>query len=147
MNKNENPGKNQKDYSREHLANERTFLAWIRTSIGIMAFGFVLERFSFFIKRLVLLEKIGLRFEGQPAGAEASKALSSLHTSGFSSILGMVFVVFGILLAVFAFMRYREVRREIDQQRYYPKETLNAALTAFVLITGIFLLAYLIKSI
>ena len=31
---------------RVHMANERTFLAWIRTSIGIMAFGFVVERFA-----------------------------------------------------------------------------------------------------
>jgi uncharacterized membrane protein YidH (DUF202 family) len=30
---------------RVHMANERTFLAWIRTSIGIMAFGFVIEKF------------------------------------------------------------------------------------------------------
>ena len=34
------------------MANERTFLAWIRTSIGIMAFGFVVERFSIFVKQV-----------------------------------------------------------------------------------------------
>ena len=33
----------------DHLANERTFLAWIRTSIGIMAFGFVVVKFSLFL--------------------------------------------------------------------------------------------------
>ena len=33
---------------REHLANERTFLAWVRTSIAIIAFGFVIEKFSLF---------------------------------------------------------------------------------------------------
>jgi uncharacterized membrane protein YidH (DUF202 family) len=37
---------------RVHMANERTFLAWIRTSIGIMAFGFVVEKFSLFIKQV-----------------------------------------------------------------------------------------------
>ena len=37
---------------RDHMANERTFLAWVRTSIGIMAFGFVVEKFALFIKRL-----------------------------------------------------------------------------------------------
>jgi putative membrane protein len=36
---------NKPDTSREHLANERTFLAWIRTSIGIMAFGFVVVKY------------------------------------------------------------------------------------------------------
>lgn len=41
--------------AREHLANERTLLAWIRTSIGIMAFGFVVVKFSLFIKQISLL--------------------------------------------------------------------------------------------
>ncbi len=39
----------------DHLANERTFLAWIRTSIGIMAFGFVVVKFSLFVKQLSIL--------------------------------------------------------------------------------------------
>jgi len=34
------------------MANERTFLAWIRTSIGIMAFGFVVEKFAFFVRQM-----------------------------------------------------------------------------------------------
>ena len=36
----------------EHQANERTFLAWLRTSVAIIAFGFVIERFSLFVKYL-----------------------------------------------------------------------------------------------
>jgi uncharacterized membrane protein YidH (DUF202 family) len=39
----------------DHLANERTFLAWVRTSIGIMAFGFVVVKFTLFVKQLALL--------------------------------------------------------------------------------------------
>ena len=42
-------------HARDHMANERTFLAWIRTSIGIMAFGFVVEKFALFIKQIALL--------------------------------------------------------------------------------------------
>ena len=37
---------------RVHMANERTFLAWIRTSIGIMAFGFVMEKFALFVRQM-----------------------------------------------------------------------------------------------
>jgi len=33
---------------REHAANERTFLAWVRTAIAVMAFGFLIERFDLF---------------------------------------------------------------------------------------------------
>ncbi|MBB5439184.1 uncharacterized membrane protein YidH (DUF202 family) [Pedobacter sp. AK017] len=36
----------------DHLANERTFLAWIRTSIGIMGFGFVVVKFSLFVRQI-----------------------------------------------------------------------------------------------
>jgi len=32
---------------REHAANERTFLAWVRTSIGVVGFGFLVSRFDF----------------------------------------------------------------------------------------------------
>jgi putative membrane protein len=33
----------------DHAANERTFLAWVRTAIAVMAFGFLVERFDFFM--------------------------------------------------------------------------------------------------
>lgn len=40
---------------RVHMANERTFLAWIRTSISIMACGFVVEKFALFVKQISYL--------------------------------------------------------------------------------------------
>ena len=38
-----------KRYS-DHAANERTFLAWVRTAIAVMAFGFLIERFDLFLR-------------------------------------------------------------------------------------------------
>ena len=38
--------------STDHLANERTFLAWIRTSVAIMGFGFVVVEYSIFLRQL-----------------------------------------------------------------------------------------------
>ena len=38
-------------WHRTHLANERTFLSWSRTSISLLAFGFVIERFDLFIRQ------------------------------------------------------------------------------------------------
>ena len=35
---------------RDHAANERTFLAWVRTAIAIMAFGFIVEKFGLFLE-------------------------------------------------------------------------------------------------
>ncbi|HEV3286504.1 MAG TPA: DUF202 domain-containing protein, partial [Steroidobacteraceae bacterium] len=33
----------------DHAANERTFLAWVRTGIAVIAFGFVIEKFNLFM--------------------------------------------------------------------------------------------------
>ena len=44
----------------DHAANERTFLAWIRTAIAVMAFGFLVERFDLF------LQIAGRRWRGTP---------------------------------------------------------------------------------
>jgi len=38
-----------------HMTNERIYLAWIRTSIGIMTFNFVVEKFALFIKQMPLI--------------------------------------------------------------------------------------------
>jgi putative membrane protein len=34
---------------REHAANERTYLAWVRTGIAVVAFGFVIKKFNLFL--------------------------------------------------------------------------------------------------
>ncbi len=34
----------------DHAANERTFLAWVRTAIAVMAFGFLIEKFDLFLE-------------------------------------------------------------------------------------------------
>lgn len=44
-------------WQRTHMANERTFLAWSRTSISLLAFGFVIEKFDLFMKRLIFLSQ------------------------------------------------------------------------------------------
>lgn len=45
-------------WHRSHMANERTFLSWSRTSLGLLGFGFVMERFDIFIRHLMRLEGI-----------------------------------------------------------------------------------------
>ena len=34
----------------DHVANERTFLAWVRTAIAVMAFGFLVAKLDLFLK-------------------------------------------------------------------------------------------------
>jgi uncharacterized membrane protein YidH (DUF202 family) len=120
---------------RDHLANERTFLAWIRTSIGIMAFGFVVEKFALFVRKLSY-------FLGKPEILEA--APSSI---GYSSIFGIVLVASGALMGILAFIRYKKVEREIDEDTYKPSVILDILVAMGILAIGIFLVIYMIHSI
>jgi uncharacterized membrane protein YidH (DUF202 family) len=119
---------------RDHLANERTFLAWIRTSIGIMAFGFVVEKFALFIKQMsLILEK-----------ANIENASPASH--GYSAIVGIFLVGFGTLMGLLAFVRYKKVERQIEGDTYQSSSVLDILLTISVLAIGIFLVIYLIHS-
>jgi uncharacterized membrane protein YidH (DUF202 family) len=113
---------------RVHMANERTFLAWIRTSIAIMAFGFVVERFSIFMKQLSYF--IGKEATPPPAG--------------YSSVLGIILVGLGAIMGVLAFFRYKTVERQIDSDTYVPSKLLGILLTLAVLTVGVFLVLYLV---
>lgn len=112
------------------MANERTFLAWIRTSIAIMAFGFVIERFALFLRQMAAW----VSKEPQP------------HPFPFSSVIGIVLVGAGALMGVLAFIRYKKVEHQIDQDAYEPSLTLDVMLALAVLAIGVFLVIYLIHA-
>ena len=113
------------------MANERTFLAWIRTGIAIMAFGFVVERFALFLRQLAFL-----------LGKE-----SAFPQRGLSTIFGIFLVALGALMGVLAFVRYKKVESEIDEDTYQPSLLLDILLTIAVLAVGIFLIVYLLHNI
>ena len=114
---------------RVHLANERTFLAWIRTSIGIMAFGFVVEKFSLFVKQISYI-----------LGREI------VPSKGYSGFFGIFLVGLGAFMGLLAFIRYKKVERQIDRDTYQPSLILDILLTISILAIGIFLIIYLIHS-
>ena len=86
-------------WHRSHMANERTFLAWSRTSLGLLGFGFVMERFDIFIRHL-------LRLEGVHVHASPSHSIAALSF--------VAFILAGILIFA-AGLRYITVRRHINQ--------------------------------
>ena len=130
-NKKSSKGQNRSD----HMANERTFLAWVRTSIAIMAFGFVVEKFALFIK--------GLEYSFDKPNTSSVTS----HSLGSSTIFGMVLVATGALIGLLAFVRYKKVEREIFEDTYRPWIMLDVLVAMLILVIGIFLTFYMLHSI
>ena len=85
----------------DHAANERTFLAWVRTSIAVMAFGFVIERFDLFLKYAA------------PAAAQLQIAP---HGGVFANLAGLAFIVLGIAIIAIAGWRFVRTAKDIDRE-------------------------------
>ncbi len=119
---------------RVHMANERTFLAWIRTSIGVMAFGFVVERFALFMKQVTL-------FLGR---TEAPPHLQTSHS--YSLAFGIVLLGIGVLIAVLSFVRFKKIQNDIESEAYSPSSGLSLFVMLSVVGTGIFLIGFLVRS-
>ena len=111
---------------RVYMANERTFLAWIRTSIGIMAFGFVVEKFALFMKQMPFLF-------GETVDV---KVIPPTH--GYSAILGIFLVGLGALMGLLAFIRYKKVEKQLNENMWQPSSVLDAILTIAVFVVGVF---------
>lgn len=84
---------------RDHLANERTFLAWLRTGVAVIAFGFVVDRFSLYVHYLA------------PAASTPALPSTSLPTA----VVGAGLMWVGTLLIPLALWRFLSVQRDIDQ--------------------------------
>ncbi|MFA6246153.1 MAG: DUF202 domain-containing protein [Mucilaginibacter sp.] len=115
----------------DHLANERTFLAWIRTSIAIMGFGFVVVKFALFIKEvsLVLTNKQAI-----------------LPGKGYSTQIGILLVAIGAFMAFYAYWRYRITEKQLLNKTYKPSYLPSLILTLAILTVGILLVMYLIPG-
>ena len=115
----------------DHLANERTFLAWIRTSIALMGFGFVVVKFALFIKQIsvVLTDKN-----------------VTVPSKGYSAEIGTLLVVMGILMALYAYARYRITEKQLINNTYRPSALPAILLTLSIIIIGTLLVFYLVPN-
>ncbi|MGE5656300.1 MAG: YidH family protein [Actinomycetota bacterium] len=109
------------DRQREHQANERTFLAWLRTSIALIGFGFAIARFGLFLRQL----------EAAVTGADAGNP-SLLN----SQTLGVGLVMAGILLIPLSAWRYNRVFWQIERGNYQPNRLIVWITAAVVMLLG-----------
>lgn len=115
---------------REHLANERTFLAWVRTSVALIGLGFVIVKFALFLNEISLIFQSG-----------------AINVSeGFSAVIGVVIVAFGVALAPFAFLQYKKMEKQINNRTYKSSSLLTLLLTVSIIAGGILLILHLITS-
>jgi putative membrane protein len=113
----------------DHAANERTFLAWIRTGLTIMALGFVIERLDLFLASVA-------------PGARVGEFPSHAGTHYLS--IGLVGLAIMVIAA--AAWRFVSTNRAIDTQQVSPfrNTALPIGMAVLVLLAGIAVLAHLL---
>ncbi len=104
------------DYG-DHAANERTFLAWIRTGIAVVAFGVVIEKFNLFMLAL--------------AGTAVAPGQRSELASGvgrFGRYDGLALIFGGVGLIVLATIRFVRTARLLDDAQMYSAKNVRSEL-------------------
>ncbi len=117
-------------HASEYLANERTFLAWIRTSIAVVSLGFVVARFSLWLDELAV--RTGSQTQPKSTG-------TSLH-------IGLGMMAFGAVLAGLAVRRYHTTNRAIREGRVGADSTLVALVAAAVILLAGAMIVYMLLS-
>lgn len=118
---------------RDHSANERTFLSWVRTSIGIIAFGFLVERFDLFLAFMA---------------PEALRNRISVSRGEFGHVAGLVLILLGMAMIFVAAIRFARNARDIDQEKVIPGtgSRVDFALAALLILLAGALLFYLMHT-
>jgi putative membrane protein len=122
-----------KRYS-DHAANERTFLAWVRTAIAVMAFGFVIERFDLFL---------------QIAAPQIALKQVAPHSQRFANAAGLAFIGIGVAMIIIAGFRFVGTTKAIETDDAVPSsgERFDLALAALIALLGVSLLLYLARTV
>ena len=112
--------------ARDHLANERTFLAWVRTGIATIIFGFANGRFSNALREF-------LRLQG-----------SDSNTYRVTAWLGVISIAGGVLLILAGLARYRKTRVQLDTGSFEPAGFVIDIVSYMLGLFGVALAGYLV---
>lgn len=115
--------------ARDHLANERTYLAWVRTGIALVGFGILIAK---------------LRYAAAEEGASAPIMVTDDGIIRRSALLGAGFAVLGIACLILGVFRYAAGERAILRgETLSPRPAQLYALTVLLVLLGLAVLLYL----
>jgi putative membrane protein len=113
---------------RLRLAGEQNLLAWVRTGLALMGFGFVVARFGLFLHQIAIVEHTRIP-----------------PSSGMSLLVGMTLILAGVAVNALAAFEHHFFLRRIDRHEPYqpPRIALSIVVSLFLSALGLGMIALL----
>ncbi len=105
---------------RVYFAAERSFLAWLRTGLGLMDIGFAVSRFGLFLRKLRLAE-----------------THIASHTPGHSLWSGVALVLLGVIVPLSSILRHVQLIHQLSSGTWQPGKISRDAVILGIILAAI----------